>query len=242
MIHCGSRGLGHQVCGDHVRIMEAAMPRYGITVPDRQLACAPVSSPEGRGYLGAMAAAANYGRVNRHMLADAAREIFTRAVGARLDLVYDVSHNLAKIETHEVDGTPTLLCVHRKGATRALPPGHPDLPADLRETGQPVLIPGSMGTFSYVLVGIEGGGAFYSTCQGAGRVMSRHQALRTVSGPALRRRLEAAGIAVRGASARGLAEETPEAYKDVNVVVEAAEGGGLCRKVARLVPLGVVKG
>ena len=242
MIHCGSRGLGHQICGDHVRIMEAAMPRYGITMPDRQLACAPADSPEGRGYLGAMAAAANYGRVNRHVLAHTARQIFARTAGARLDLVYDISHNLAKMETHEVDGKPVLLCVHRKGATRALPPGHPDLPADLRETGQPVLIPGSMGTFSYVLAGIEGGGAFYSTCHGAGRVMSRHQALRTVSGPELRQRLEAAGIAVRGASARGLAEETPEAYKDVNVVVEAAEGGGLCRKIARLVPLGVVKG
>jgi tRNA-splicing ligase RtcB (3'-phosphate/5'-hydroxy nucleic acid ligase) len=242
MIHCGSRGLGHQICGDHVRVMEAAMPRYGITVPDRQLACAPVSSPEGRGYLGAMAAAANYGRANRHVLAHAAREIFARTAAARLDLVYDVSHNLAKMETHEVNGKPVLLCVHRKGATRALPPGHPDLPADLRQVGQPVLIPGSMGTFTYVLAGIEGGGAFYSTCHGAGRVMSRHQALRTVSGPALRRRLEAAGIAVRGASARGLAEETPEAYKDVNAVVEAAEGAGLGRKVARLVPLGVVKG
>jgi len=242
MIHCGSRGLGHQICGDHVRIMEAAMPRYGITVPDRQLACAPVSSPEGRGYLGAMAAAANYGRVNRHVLAHTTRGIFARTTGARLDLVYDVSHNLAKMETHQVDGKPVLLCVHRKGATRALPPGHPDLPADLRGAGQPVLIPGSMGTFSYVLAGISGGGAFYSTCHGAGRAMSRHQALRTVSGPALRRRLEAAGVAVRGASARGLAEETPEAYKNVNAVVEAAEGGGLCRKVARLVPLGVVKG
>ena len=242
MIHCGSRGLGHQICGDHVRIMEAAMPRYGITVPDRQLTCAPVSSPEGRGYLGAMAAAANYGRVNRHVLAHTARGIFARTAGARLDLVYDVSHNLAKMETHQVDGKPVLLCVHRKGATRALPPGHPDLPADLRGAGQPVLIPGSMGTFSYVLAGISGGGAFSSTCHGAGRVMSRHRALRTVSGPALRRRLEAVGVAVRGASARGLAEETPEAYKNVNAVVEAAEGGGLCRKVARLVPLGVVKG
>ena len=142
MIHCGSRGLGHQICGDHVRIMEAAMPRYGITVPDRQLTCAPVSSPEGRGYLGAMAAAANYGRVNRHVLAHTARGIFARTAGARLDLVYDVSHNLAKMETHQVDGKPVLLCVHRKGATRALPPGHPDLPADLRGAGQPVLIPG----------------------------------------------------------------------------------------------------
>ena len=218
------------------------MPRYGITVPDRQLACTPVSSPEGRDYLAAMAAAANYGRANRHVLAHTAREIFARTAGARLDLVYDVSHNLAKMETHDVDGQRKLLCVHRKGATRALPPGHPDLPEDLREAGQPVLIPGSMGTYSYVLAGIPGGGAFASTCHGAGRVMSRHQALRTVNGAQLRRRLEAAGIAVRGASARGLAEETPEAYKDVNAVVEAAEGGGLCRKVARLVPLGVVKG
>jgi tRNA-splicing ligase RtcB len=238
MIHCGSRGLGHQICGDHVRIMEKVMPRYGITVPDRQLACAPVTSPEGRHYLDAMAAAANYGRANRHVLAHTAREIFARTVGARLDLVYDVSHNLAKMEVHEVDGALRSLCVHRKGATRALPPGH----GDLREAGQPVLIPGSMGTFSYVLAGIPGGGAFYSTCHGAGRVMSRHEALRTVSGSQLRQRLEAVGIAVRGASARGLAEETPEAYKDVNAVVEAAEGGGLCRKVARMVPLGVVKG
>jgi tRNA-splicing ligase RtcB len=222
--------------------MDQAMPRYGITVPDRQLACTPVRSPEGRNYLGAMAAAANYGRANRHVLAHTARQIFARTAGARLDLVYDVSHNLAKMETHAVDGQPKLLCVHRKGATRALPPGHPDLPPDLREAGQPVLIPGSMGTYSYVLAGIEGGGAFYSTCHGAGRVMSRHQALRTVNGTQLRRRLEAAGIAVRGASPRGLAEETPEAYKDVNAVVEAAEGGGLCRKIARLVPLGVVKG
>jgi tRNA-splicing ligase RtcB len=242
MIHCGSRGLGHQVCGDHVRIMDQAMPRYGITVPDRQLACAPTSSPQGRDYLRAMAAAANYGRANRHVLAHTARQIVARTAGAQLDLVYDVSHNLAKMETHQVNGKPTLLCVHRKGATRALPPGHPDLPADLREAGQPVLIPGSMGTFSYVLAGIPGGGAFYSTCHGAGRVMSRHQALRTVRGPQLRRRLEAAGIAVRGASSHGLAEEAPEAYKDVNAVVEAAEAGGLCRKVARLVPLGVVKG
>jgi len=242
MIHCGSRGLGHQICGDHVRMMDKAMPRYGITVPDRQLACAPIRSQEGRDYLGAMAAAANYGRANRHVLAHAAREIFARTAGARLDLVYDVSHNLAKMETHDVDGKPTLLCVHRKGATRALPPGHRDLPADLRETGQPVLIPGSMGTYSYVLAGISGGGAFCSTCHGAGRVMSRHQALRTVRGAELKRRLEAAGIAVRGASAQGLAEETPEAYKDVNAVVEAAEADGLCRKIARLVPLGVVKG
>ncbi len=242
MIHCGSRGLGHQICGDHVRAMEGSMRRYGITVPDRQLACAPVDSPEGRAYLAAMAAAANYGRVNRHVLAHRAREVFQSVTGTSLDLVYDVSHNLAKLEHHEVDGVRRLLCVHRKGATRALPPGHEDLPADLRPAGQPVLIPGSMGTYSYVLTGVTPGGAFASTCHGAGRVMSRHQALRTVTGPELRSRLERAGIAVRGTSARGLAEEAPEAYKDVNAVVEAAEGAGLCRRVARLVPLGVVKG
>ncbi|MDT9688882.1 RtcB family protein [Streptomyces sp. P9(2023)] len=242
MIHCGSRGLGHQICSDHVRAMDRAMNRYGITVPDRQLACTPVHSPEGRAYLGAMAAAANYGRANRQLLAEAARRIFRREADTRLTLVYDVSHNLAKIETHVVDGAPRSLCVHRKGATRAFPPGHAELPADLREAGQPVLIPGTMGTASYVLAGIPGGGAFFSTCHGAGRVMSRHQAARTVGGKELRARLEAEGIAVRPRSLKGLAEETPEAYKDVDAVVGASEGAGLCRKVARLVPLGVVKG
>jgi tRNA-splicing ligase RtcB (3'-phosphate/5'-hydroxy nucleic acid ligase) len=242
MIHCGSRGLGHQICSDHVQIMDKVMGRYGIAVPDRQLACAPADSPEGRGYLGAMAAAANYGRANRQLLTEAARRVFSLTAGARLDLVYDVSHNLAKLETHEVGGISMRLCVHRKGATRALPPGHPGLPADLRDAGQPVLIPGSMGTASYVLAGISGGGAFYSACHGAGRVMSRHQAARSITGAQLRQRLEDRGIAVRGASARGLAEETPEAYKDVSEVVTAAEGARLCRKVARLAPLGVVKG
>ncbi|NYI03654.1 RtcB family protein [Allostreptomyces psammosilenae] len=242
MIHCGSRGLGHQICTDHVRAMEAAMPRYGIEVPDRQLACAPVASPEGRAYLGAMAAAANYGRANRQLLAEAARRIFADAAGATLDLVYDVSHNLAKLETHRVDGADRRLCVHRKGATLALPPGHPGLPEDLRASGQPVLIPGTMGTSSWVLTGVPGGRAFHSTCHGAGRRLSRHQAIRTVGGKELRARLESRGIAVRGASWRGLAEETPDAYKDVSAVVEAAEGAGLCRRVARLTPLGVVKG
>ncbi|RGC66696.1 RNA-splicing ligase RtcB [Micromonospora sp. MW-13] len=242
MIHCGSRGLGHQICTDHVQAMERTMPRHGIEVPDRQLACAPVDSPQGRAYLGAMAAAANYARANRQLLTAAAREVFRRVAGSGLDLVYDVSHNLAKIETHGVDGVDRRLCVHRKGATRALPPGHSDLPADLRAAGQPVLIPGSMGTASYVLTGVAGGPAFASTCHGAGRVRSRSQAMKMVRGQELRRELEARGIAVRGASWRGLAEETPEAYKDVTAVVDAAEGAGLCRRVARLVPLGVVKG
>ena len=242
MIHCGSRGLGHQVCTDQVQIMDKAMARYGITVPDRQLACAPVTSPEGRRYLAAMAAAANYARANRQLLAEAAGRILLTIAGARLRLVYDVAHNLATLETYDAGGIPVRLCVHRKGATRALPPGHPGLPADLREAGQPVLIPGSMGTASYVLAGVPGGGAFASACHGAGRRMSRHQAARSITGPELRRRLERQGIAVRGTSARGLAEETPQAYKDVKQVVEAAEGAGLCRKVARLVPLGVIKG
>ncbi|UWZ40346.1 RtcB family protein [Dactylosporangium roseum] len=242
MIHCGSRGLGHQICTDYVRVMERAAGRFGITVPDRQLACTPVTSPEGRAYLGAMAAAANYARANRQLLAEAAGHVFDRITGRELALVYDISHNLAKLETHEVAGAARRLCVHRKGATRALPPGHPDLPADLHDTGQPVLIPGTMGTASYVLTGRAGGPAFASTCHGAGRALSRHQAAKVVRGQELRRRLEAGGIAVRGASWRGLAEETPEAYKDIDAVVDAAQGAGLCARVARLVPIGVVKG
>lgn len=242
MIHCGSRGLGHQICADYVRRMEKAMRRYGIQVPDRQLACAPVSSPEGHAYLGAMAAAANYARANRQLLTHVSRLVFRRVTGASLDLVYDVSHNQAKIETHGVDGERRSLCVHRKGATRALPPGHPDLPAELAEVGQPVLIPGSMGTASYVLTGVSGAPAFASSCHGAGRVRSRKQAVRAERGQDPREQLVAQDIAVRGASRRGLAEEMPAAYKDVDAVVEATEGAGLCRKVARLAPIGVVKG
>lgn len=243
MIHCGSRGLGHQICTDHVRAMLAAMPGYRIEVPDRQLACAPVGSPEGRKYLASMAAAANYGRANRQLLSEAARDAFERTTGRRdLDLVYDVSHNLAKIETHAVDGHARRLCVHRKGATRALPPGDPDLPPVLREVGQPVLIPGSMGTASYVLRGVPDGGAFHSTCHGAGRTMSRHAAKRRVAGSTLRTELEAAGIAVRARSIRELPEEAPFAYKDVDDVVATCERAGLCARVARLRPIGVVKG
>ncbi|HEX2499467.1 MAG TPA: RtcB family protein [Actinomycetes bacterium] len=243
MIHCGSRGLGHQICTDHVRTMDKVMASYGISVPDRQLACVPVHSTEGRGYLGAMAAAANYGRANRQLLSEAARRVFDSTAGITLDLVYDVSHNLAKREHHEVDGTVRTLCVHRKGATLALPPGHAVLPDDLRAIGQPVLIPGTMGTASYVLVGVPGGGpAFNSTAHGAGRVQSRHQAARQVSGRRLRDELEARGVLVRGSSWRGLAEEAPSAYKDVTAVVDVSEHAGLARKVARLVPLGVVKG
>ncbi|MER6045950.1 RtcB family protein [Streptomyces sp. NPDC001793] len=242
MIHCGSRGLGHQVCTDHVRVMEHSLRAYGIVLPDRQLACAPVVSRPGRDYLGAMAAAANYGRANRQLLTEAARRAFATTAGVGVDLVYDVSHNMAKIETHEVDGVPRRLCVHRKGATRALPPGHPDLPADLAGAGQPVLVPGTMGTASYVMVGTPGNDAFLSACHGAGRVWSRHRALREVRGEQVRDALAACGIAVRPSSWRGLAEEAPAAYKDVDAVATATVGAGLARLVARLVPLGVVKG
>ncbi len=243
MIHCGSRGLGHQICSDHVRVMLDAMARLGVSVPDPQLACAPVESPEGRDYLAAMAAAANYGRANRQALTAAVRRAFSAVLGTEaLDLLYDVSHNLAKLEWHQVGARRRLLCVHRKGATLALPPGHPDLPDDLRPIGQPVLVPGSMGTASYVLVGADPGGAFHSACHGAGRTMSRHRAARRIKGAALRRELEAQGVVVRAASARGLAEEAPFAYKDVDEVVRTCERSGLARRVARLRPLGVVKG
>jgi tRNA-splicing ligase RtcB (3'-phosphate/5'-hydroxy nucleic acid ligase) len=243
MIHSGSRGLGHQICSDHVRTMLAAMPHYGIDVPDRQLACVPVESPEGRAYLGAMAAAANYGRANRQLLSVAARRAFDQTeLPPGLHLLYDVSHNLAKLEWHEVEGNRRLLCVHRKGATRALPPDHPDLPPELAAVGQPVLIPGSMGTASHVLAGVPGGGAFHSTAHGAGRAMSRHAARKRIRGEALRRELEEDGIAVRSRSARGLAEEAPFSYKDVDEVVLTCERAGLARRVARLRPLGVVKG
>ncbi|MGA2036823.1 MAG: RtcB family protein [Acidimicrobiales bacterium] len=243
MIHCGSRGLGHQICSDHVRAMLTAMSRFDIDVPDPQLACAPVDSAEGRAYLGAMAAAANYGRANRQALSVAVREAFAEVVGtAKLDLLYDVSHNLAKLEHHDVAGERRLLCLHRKGATRALPPGHPELPEDLRAVGQPVLVPGSMGTASHVLVGVSPGGAFASTCHGAGRIMSRHAATRQVKGSVLRQQLEDEGVVVRATSARGLAEEAPFAYKDVDEVVATCERAGLAKRVARLRPLGVVKG
>ena len=243
MIHSGSRGLGHQICQDHVAAMTRAMARYGIDVPDRQLACAPVDSPEGRAYLGAMVAAANYGRANRQLLTEGARRAFAETFGSgALHVLYDVSHNLAKLERHDVEGRVRELCVHRKGATRALPPGHVDLPDDLRPVGQPVLVPGSMGTASWVLVGGSDGGAFHSTCHGAGRTMSRHASRARVRGEQLREQLEAAGVHVRAGSWRGLAEEAPFSYKDVDAVVETCERAGLARRVARLVPIGVVKG
>ena len=243
MIHCGSRGLGHQVCTDHVKTMQSAMASHGITVPDRQLACVPVNSDEGARYLAAMAAAANFGLANRQLLAEAARDAFAKVVGRRdLALVYDVSHNLAKLEDHTVDGRSRRLCVHRKGATRAFPPGHEALPDDLRPVGQPVLVPGSMGTGSYVLVGTEEGGAFHSTAHGAGRAMSRQAARRRWRPRELREELESAGVTVRARSSRDLPEEAPGAYKDVDEVVAVSERAGLARRVARLWPIGVVKG
>ena len=247
MIHCGSRGLGHQTCTDHLRVMGEAMRRHEITVPDRQLACVPVESPHGQRYLGAMAAAANFAWANRHVLAHAARESFADGLGVSVEdldmhLVYDVAHNLAKIEEQEVGGRDRRLCVHRKGATRAFGPGHQDLPSDLREVGQPVLVPGSMGTASWVLRGVEDNPAFASAAHGAGRLLSRKAAKKRESGHQVRKELEEAGIAVRPGSVPLLSEEAPYAYKDVDAVVEVCHRAGLAAKVARLRPLGVVKG
>ena len=247
MIHCGSRGLGHQTCTDQLRLMGGAMTRYGISVPDRQLACVPVESAEGRTYLAAMAAASNFAWANRHILAHEARAAFASAFGMSPDhtgisLVFDVAHNLAKIESHDVDGRSTRLCVHRKGATRAFGPGHPDLPDGLQAHGQPVLVPGSMGTASWVLRGVAGNPAFASAAHGAGRVMSRKKAAMASSGQEVRRGLEAGGISVRPGSVRLLSEEAPFAYKDVDVVAEVCKRAGLAEKVARLRPVGVVKG
>ncbi|HTR20373.1 MAG TPA: RtcB family protein [Gemmatimonadales bacterium] len=242
LIHTGSRGLGHQVCTDFVRLMDEVMPRYGITLPDRELACTPLASPEGQRYFGAMCAAANFAWCNRQVITHRVREVFQRFLGAQGDLrlVYDVAHNIAKLEDYGGER----LCVHRKGATRAFGPAHPETPARYRAIGQPVLIPGSMGTASYVLVGTDANAAlsYGSTCHGAGRRMSRHAAKRTKPGHEVRRELEAQGIVVACPSSGELAEEAPFAYKDVERVVEVVDRVGLARKVARLRPLGVVKG
>jgi tRNA-splicing ligase RtcB len=244
LIHSGSRGLGHQVCTDFVRRMDAALPKHGIRLPDRQLSCAPLSSREGRDYMGAMAAAANFAWSNRQALAQLVRESIGRVLGAdaasQTRQVYDVAHNVAKIERH--GGRE--VCVHRKGATRAFPPGSPDIPPHYREVGQPVFIPGSMGTSSFVLAGREGAmqRSFGTVCHGAGRALSRTAARKRVGGAELRRELEEAGIAVASASNRGLAEEAPFAYKDVERVVGVVERAGLAARVAQLRPLGVVKG
>ena len=249
MIHTGSRGIGHQTCTDEVAVLDRLSLELGLRLPDRQLACAPVKSPEAQRYLGAMAAAANYARANRQVLAEGVRRAFQQVlqVGADplgLDLVYDVSHNIAKLEAYTVEGRPRQLCVHRKGATRAFGPGHPELPARYREVGQPVIIPGSMGSASFVLVGTPESRelAFSSTCHGAGRLMSRKQATKQMSGQELQRQLARQGILVRAHQMRLLAEEAPYAYKDASEVVRVCERVGLSKVVARLRPVGVVKG
>ncbi|HDQ45748.1 MAG TPA: RtcB family protein [bacterium] len=249
MIHTGSRGLGYQVCDDHLDAMVRAMSRYKIRVPDAQLACAPLRSPEGEKYFAAMSAAANYAWANRQIILHWVRETFGRVLGGSpeqsgIHLIYDVAHNIAKKEIHVVDGEARSLIVHRKGATRAFGPGHPDIPEKYRKTGQPVLIPGDMGTASYLLAGTEAAmdETFGSTCHGAGRVMSRHAAIRATQGRALARELEDRGITVRSHGKRTLAEEAPEAYKNIHHVVGIVQQAGLSRKVARMRPVGVVKG
>ena len=244
-IHCGSRGLGHQIGTEFLKQMVIAAPGYGIELPDRELACAPIHSPLGQAYLGAMRAAINCALANRQVLTHLTRQVFADLLpGTHLTLIYDVSHNTCKQESHTVDGQSRRLFVHRKGATRAFGPGHPALPGELRDIGQPVLIGGSMGTASYILVGTEAGmtRAFSSACHGAGRAMSRHQATRQWRGRALVDELASQGVLVRSPSLRGVAEEAPGAYKDVSAVVEAADRAGLARKVARLKPLVCIKG
>jgi tRNA-splicing ligase RtcB len=245
MIHCGSRGLGHQIGTEYLKRMAVTAAQHGIVLPDRELACAPINSDVGQEYLGAMRAAINCALANRQILTHLLREVFRRMLPqARLPLLYDVSHNTCKVEEHRVDGGTRKLYVHRKGATRAFGPGHPDIPAAFRDAGQPVLIGGSMGTGSYVLAGTKASEAlaFSSACHGAGRAMSRHQALKTWQGRKVVDDLAARGIIIKSPSMRGVAEEAPEAYKDVSAVVDAADAAGLARKVTRVEPLVCIKG
>ncbi len=249
MIHCGSRGFGHQVCTDFLEVMRRAAKKYEIELPDMELVCAPFNSPETQDYLAAMKAAANYAWANRQCIMHWTRETFMLNLGLSpkdlgMSLIYDVAHNVAKVEEHEVDGRKVKLVIHRKGATRAFPPGHPELPEVYRKTGQPVLIPGDMGRASYVLLGTEQAmrETWGSTCHGAGRVLSRHAAIRRAKGRAIWRELEDRGIVVKSAGRRTLAEEMSEAYKDVADVVDVVAKAGISRKVARLRPMGVVKG
>ncbi|MEE9583934.1 MAG: RtcB family protein [Candidatus Brocadiales bacterium] len=248
-VHTGSRGLGYQVCDDFIAVMIAAAKKYGIDLPDRQLCCAPLDSEEGERYFAAMACAANFAFANRQMITHWVRESFSRVLGKSseelgLDLVYDVCHNIAKFEDHTVDGRPMRLCVHRKGATRALPPGHPQTPEAYKSVGQPVLIPGDMGRHSYVLVGTEAASTetFASSCHGAGRLMSRTRAAKTVRGKDIVKAMQELGVVVKAAGWRTLAEEIPEAYKDVTEVVDVVHNAGIARKVVQLRPLGVIKG
>ena len=248
-VHCGSRGLGHQVCGDYVKRFQKSVGRYGFRLPDRELVCAPLSSPEGQDYLSAMKAAANYAFANRQVLAHHIRGSFEQALAGKVSnhhvyQIYDIAHNMAKVETHQINGRKAELCVHRKGATRAFGPGSPQLPAVYRDIGQPVLVPGSMGTASWVLAGTRASmtQTFGSTCHGAGRTMSRKKAKKSIQGPILRKELEGRGIHVRAGSMSGLAEEAPAAYKDVNRVVDVVHNAGIAKKVARLRPVAVIKG
>jgi tRNA-splicing ligase RtcB len=244
-IHCGSRGLGHQIGTEYLKQMAVAAPSHGIHLPDRELACAPIRSELGSRYLGAMRAAINCALANRQILSHLTRKVFAEFFPeARLELLYDVSHNTCKEETHEIDGAERRLYVHRKGATRAFGPGHPSLPPDLRPFGQPVLIGGTMGTSSYILAGTASSMslAFGSACHGAGRGMSRRQALRQFNGRAIQDELAARGILIRSPSTRGIAEEAPHAYKDAAAVVQAADRAGLARLVARLAPVICIKG
>jgi tRNA-splicing ligase RtcB len=248
-IHCGSRGFGHQICTDYVQSFQSAVRRYGIRLPDRELVCAPVESPEGKAYMGAMKAAANFAFANRQLLAFHARRSFEAVFGGKnlhweLTQIYDIAHNMAKIETHTIAGSKLKVCVHRKGATRAFGPGFEGIPPEYRTLGQPVLVPGSMGTASWVLLGTPGSMelSYGSCCHGAGRVMSRAQAKREVRGEKLRGELEHRGISIRAGSLPGLAEEAPQAYKDVDRVIAAVCGAGIGKKVARLRPVAVIKG
>ncbi len=248
-VHCGSRGLGHQTCEDYLEVMEASARRYNIHLPDRQLACAPIRSPEGQDYIGAMTAAANFAFCNRQLITHWVRQAFARVIGKdprqlEMHLVYDVAHNIAKIERHRWEGKEITVCVHRKGATRAFPPGHPDIPVKYREIGQPVLVPGDMGRYSFLLVGTQRAMAetWGSTCHGAGRVRSRAAAKRLLKGVDIAQQLERRGIYVRAQNRALLAEEASEAYKDVADVVEVLHEAGISLKVARMRPIGVVKG
>ncbi|MEE9200716.1 MAG: RtcB family protein [Candidatus Brocadiales bacterium] len=248
-VHTGSRGLGYQVCDDFISVMLQAARKYGIDLPDRQLCCAPLDSDEGRRYFAAMACAANFAFANRQMITHWVRESFSRVLGKGpeqlgLDLIYDVCHNIAKFEDHIVNGRPKRLCVHRKGATRALPPGHPQTPDAYKAIGQPVLIPGDMGRHSYVLVGTEAASTetFASSCHGAGRLMSRTRASRSVRGKDIVKAMQELGVIVQATGWRTLSEEIPEAYKDVTEVVDVVHNAGIARKVVQLRPLGVIKG
>ncbi len=249
IIHTGSRGFGHQTCEDNLARMDTAMRTYKLTLPDRQLACAPIQSPEGQAYLGAMRCAINFAFANRQVIAHQTRRAFEAATGRSetdvgLRTVYEVAHNIAKFERHEVDGKQMRLCVHRKGATRAFGPDNPEIPVAYRKIGQPVLVPGDMGRYSYVLVGTDQAmtETFGSTCHGAGRQMSRRQAKKVAAGRDISAELREEGIIVRGASRRTIVEEIPEAYKDVAEVVETCHLAGISRKVAQLRPMGCIKG